>query len=130
MADVIDEAKPAELDGASQDRRGVLRSGAAVAGAAAVASVAIEMLRQPAPAFGAPRPRIDRPTCVAVSRPGKAVTCDDGKRVFLWEFQADGTFRRTKFKKDHNRKMAYVDVAGGNVLAASFDGTVTVRRLD
>jgi WD40 repeat protein len=60
----------------------------------------------------------------------QAVSCDDGKHIFLWTIQANGNVKGKKFKKDHDRKMTYVALAGTKVLASSYDGLVTVRDLN
>ena len=51
--------------GDATDRRDFLRGGVALAGGVLAATAAMELVRTPAPAFGKPRPKIDRPTCVA-----------------------------------------------------------------
>jgi WD40 repeat protein len=60
-----------------------------------------------------------------------AVTCDDRKQVVLWEnIDPPNKPKKTKFTKDHVKKVAYVSVSTVNtVFAASFDGDVTVRNL-
>jgi WD40 repeat protein len=122
------KSDPAQLSPAASGRRAFLRDGMSLVGGTALASVALEMLRHPVPAFGSPRPRIDRPTCLAVASATRVLTCDDGRRVVLWT-KHDTSFDRTPFNGNHLNKASYVDVLGTRIVAASFDGKVSVRDL-
>src|SRR5215218_3481069 len=94
------------------DRRDFLRDGLSLAGGTVLASAALELLRDPDPALGAPpppRPDKERPTCLAVERlqppPNRILTCDDGKHVILWTPKPMGNgFNRTQYVNNHAKK--------------------------
>ena len=128
------ESQQEQLTRAASHRRAFLRDGLSLVGGTALASVALDMLRDPAPAFGgppSPRPDKQRSTCLAVAEVNKILTCDDGKRVFLWTPKpgGGGGFKKDKFFREHAKKASYVGVSGDTVLTASHDGHVFVRSL-
>ena len=70
-----------------------------------------------------------RPTCVAATPDEKAVTCDDGGKVYLWTLEP--TISSTAFKKLRAVKASCVAVSktGNRVLCGGFDGLVSVSDL-
>jgi WD40 repeat protein len=117
-------------DAAGFTRRGFI-AGATVAGAAMLASAAtadvglgddVKETTQPPT-----HPHKPRPTCVAATRDGRVVTCDDTGGVHLRTLEPEG---KTAFKGGRKTKASYVAVSGtGKVLTAFFDGTVLVSSL-
>jgi WD40 repeat protein len=148
MANESRESEQAHLTPAATNRRTFLRDGLSLVGGTALASVAMEMLRDPAPALADPpteRPNTLRPTCLAVAVPGRRddpeepqadperiLTCDDDSKVNLWRPKKNnpGQFLRRPFVKLHGDKATYVTVSGDTVLTASYDGLVIVRDLN
>ena len=159
MANESRESQQAHRTPPATGRRAFLRDGLSLVGGTALASVAMEMLRDPATAFAdAPpeRPHTMRPTCLAVSIPGPEIdpeerdagpadpeqilTCDDTSTVILWRPKKNdpGKFHKFPFVKLHGKKATYVTASRNKalkpdlcnkVLTTSYDGMVIVRDL-
>jgi len=141
MPDESHESPQNHCGSVDPERRAFLRGGLSLVGGTVLASAALELLCEPAPAFGAPpaRSKQNRPTCLAVVVPDPAenppppqrvLTCEDGFKLFLWTMNSTGGFDPTKFDKEHVKKASYVTVSRNMVLTASFDGTLIVRALN
>jgi WD40 repeat protein len=154
MANESRESQQAHLTPSATGRRAFLRDGLSLVGGTALASVAMEMLHDPATAFGnAPieRPHTQRPTCLAVAIPGPEIdpeeadadpndpadpeqilTCDDTSTVILWRPKKNdpGKFHKYPFVKLHGDKATYVTASRNNALEPHLRNKVLTTSYD